>query len=328
MTDVQLVPVTAAGAQTAIANGYTVYTTTITIPASTVTVPSSTSAVLLAPVGWQTPIVTPPVVTPPPVITSGPSGFTHPSVPAGMTEVLFDDFTETTLNTKYWGGQGAGKNAEGAFWLPSHVVLSGSCLNLEGYPDTSLVGQWGVTASELAGVNNFVGGEQGTASGFPLGPGTRILTAMRADMLPGFAYLCLVTALADHRSEGDFVEAMPPGTEFTATIHSSKPQISKQTNFTFNLTDWMVWGIQWTPSTIEFLVQLTPSSPLTVWWSEPNPDPTGTWAESQFLSLQMQTNDSIYGANDPQFPAVNSSITASNPIRQQHDWVQICTGAT
>jgi hypothetical protein len=248
-----------------------------------------------------------------------------------MKELMWDDFTETTLSNQ-WGSpgnqMGAGKNAEGALWAPWHVTLSNSCLNLDAYQDTTLIGQWGVTTAESSAVDNWVAGETGTSPTIPLGYGTRILTAMRADSVPGLTAIALITALSDHKSEGDFVEINAPLTTNWATVHYGNGEQLAEYGLACNLAQWGVWGIQWDASTIEFLVQTSPTGPISVWKSYPNPDPTGTWAEEQFLSLQYQTNDSIYGANTPAFPVNSPSITAQNPARQQHDWVQICTGGS
>jgi len=263
-----------------------------------------------------------------------PSGFTPPAVASGMSLIFFDDFLGSSLDTN-WGSPGnqygAGVNAEGALWAPWHGVVSGSCLNLCAYQDTSLIGQWGVTTAQSNAVLNWVAAETGTSPNIPLGIGTRILVAMRADSLPGLTAIALVTGLDNWPPEIDFVECNAPMTNFYVTDHygsgnSQSYYGTSDNGLSINLTEWLVWGVEWTTATINYLVQLTPAGPLTVWKSIPNPAPTGSnsFANPMFLSLQYQTNDAIYNSGTPQYPVNSPSITAANPMRQQHDWVQIC----
>jgi hypothetical protein len=151
--------------------------------------------------------------------------------------------------------------------------------------------------------------------------------------MPGLTAIALVTGLGVWPPEGDFVEINAPLTAMQATIHhnpnnSQIPSYTQAAGLKYSLTEWMVWGIQWDAETIEFLVQLTPDGPLTVWATVPTPT-DGSWAKNMFLSFQYQTNDP-FGAVEgivttPQFPAADSSVTAENPLRQQMDWVQVCS---
>lgn len=255
--------------------------------------------------------------------TTSPSGFARPAVPAGMTETKWEGFAGDSLSALGYTA-GAGKNAEGAFWAPWHVTVENSIATIAGYPDTSLVGQWSVTQAELAAVNNYVAGQFGITS--PLiatAAKVRILVSMRADADPGFTSLALVTGTT---GEGDFDEQNSPLTLNAGTIHWANWTEQEYAQNADNLTAWTVMGIQWgvTPGQIDFLKQTTPTGPLTIWKSFPLP--SSTWAKGMYLALQLQTNDAIYNSGTPTFPANNPNVTASNPIKQQHDWVQICTG--
>lgn len=268
------------------------------------------------------PVPTPPSPpTPPPTPTAGPSGFARPAVPEGLTETVWQDFPGDSLSALGITA-GAGKNAEGAFWAPWHVTVENSIATIAGYPDTSLVGQWSVTEQELAGVNNWISGQFGVTS--PLigtASKVRILVAMRADSLPGLTTLALVTGKT---GEGDFVELNAPLKLNAGTIHWNGWTEQEYAQESDDLTQWGIRGIQWgiTPGQIDLLKQTTPTGPLTVWKSFALP---AGWAANMYLALQQQTNDAIYNSGTPTFPANNPNVTASNPIKQEHDWVQICT---
>jgi len=254
-----------------------------------------------------------------------PSGFAHPDVPSGMTEILWEDFTST--NTY---GKGSGVNAEGALWSPGHVTFANSVATIAAYQDPGIVGQYGITSANATAVNNWVAGQFGVgtiqASTF------RVLTSMRADKLAGLTNLALLTGINAWPPEIDIVE-LNANEVNAATLHygsgpPNPPGFYPYFQTACDLTKWMVWGVSVNPTTINFLVQTSPTGTLSTWASHANPDPNGpnSFSQPMYLALQQQTNDAIYSSGTPNFPVNSPSVTAANPIKQQHDWVQICTG--
>lgn len=272
-------------------------------------------------------------LTPP----AGPSGFTPPPVPTGATLKIFDDFTATTINNTIWGSAGQAVNAEGGIWLSSHRVLTPSVVNLQAYQDPSGIAASGNAKIIAAGptVDNWVAAQFGTLSSEPFLPGTRVLLAMRADSLPGLTALALMTGINTWPPEIDFVEINAPLTLNSATLHygsapPNPPGFYPYYQVACDLTKWGVWGVEWTDTTINFLVQTTPTGPLTVWKSVPNPDAntsdTHSFAQAMKLEMQYQTNDALYNSGTPAYPANSPLITSASPMQMQIDWIQICTG--
>jgi len=266
-----------------------------------------------------------------------PSGFAPPAVPGGMTLALFDDFLGSATNPAVWYPPFNGINGEGAIWLGSHQVVANSVLSLQGYQDptgvaTAIAAGADFTDAQASAILYWCESETQTVGPLAQLPvGTRVLTAMRSDTLAGLTAIALMFGHANWPPEIDFVEANAPMTAFQATIHytASNTQEDVTTTgegLTFNLNNWAIWGVQWTATTIDFLVQLTPNGSLVVWGSIPNPDNNvsdpNSLVQPMFLSLQFQTNDSF--GSTPAFPPNSPDITAANPIQQQHDWVQIC----
>ena len=269
---------------------------------------------------------------------SGPSGFARPSVPGGMTEALWDDFLGTSLDSAYWGGNAYAYNGvshaftDGVF-LSSHLVTLGdSILNLYGYQDPAgCAADTSLPSGLAASVLNWAGAGIQTIAAIDWKPGTRILTAMRCDSLDGLTAIALLFGRTHWPPEIDFVECGAPMTRFTtsALYGAGRSKVQKDTltdgSLTFDLSaGWVVFGVEWTSSTIDYLVQLTPSGPLTVWKSITNPDNNTadpySLVQKMFLALQLQTGDR--GASPS--PVNSPGITSSTPIKQQHDWVQVC----
>lgn len=260
-----------------------------------------------------------------------PSGFTPPPVPGGMTLKLFEDFVTTAYN----GTGGSGVNAEGAVWLPNHVKATGnSILNLQAWQDTSALGQYGINSAAMANNNNWVTAQTGLnpSPAIGLNATTQILIAMRADSLPGLTALALTTGTTGWPPEIDIVEINAPMTTNSATLHygsgpPSPPGFYPYYQVACDLTQWMIWGVLITPTTISFLKQVTPSGSLSTWATQSNPDPSGanSFGQPEYLALQYQTWDAIYSSGTPNYPVNRSDITSANPMQQQIDWVQICT---
>jgi hypothetical protein len=278
--------------------------------------------------------VTPAHLTPSKIFSGFPSGFTPPPPPAGYTVAKFEDFLGTSLSALGYGA-GSGINAEGALWVPSHVTVGGSIASINAWQDPTVVGTYGITSTMLANVDNWVAGQFGVGITPPIGSTAswRILIAMRADQLAGLTDLALTTGLSTWPPEIDIVEANANSIN-SATLHygsgpPTPPGFYPYFQTSCDLTQWNIWGVQVTPSTISFLNQTTPTGSLSTWASQSNPSPSGahSFAQSQYLALQLQTNDPIYSSGTPNFPVKSPSITESNPIRQQMDWVQICTMA-
>jgi hypothetical protein len=190
-----------------------------------------------------------------------------------------------------------------------------------------------VTAADLAANNNYVGAQFGVNSKPALSSvPTRILVAMRADAVPGFTVLSLTTGGG---TELDIVEANAPLTTNSATAHWNNWTQQEYAQISgIDLTKWGVWGCQWNFTTvngvkqIEMLHQLTPGGPLVIWKSWPVP--SATWGNGVYLANQLQCFDSIYGSNTPNCPPVGATlngapISATNPVKQEIDWVQFCT---
>ena len=153
---------------------------------------------------------------------------------------------------------------------------------------------------------------------------------MRADSIDGLTAIALTLGRSNWPPEIDFVECGYPMESFTVTaiygaaIDKVQKNTATDADLTINLTDWIVFGVEWTNSTINYLIQATPSDPITVWQSIPNPDNNYSdpysLVQNMFLALQLQTGD----VGRSPSPVDSPSITSSNPIKQQHDWVQIC----
>lgn len=256
-----------------------------------------------------------------------PSGFAPPPVPGGMTLSLFDDFTGTALDpTKFDGAYDGVSHAvyDGCF-LATHLVMHGdSILNLQGYQDPAgCAANTNYPAGLAASVLNWAGaGVETTGTGWL--PGTRILTAVRSDSLAGLTAIGLTIGKLNWPPELDWLECNAPMTGFTATaIYGSGISKEQYASPTLDLTHWIVLGVQWTASTIEYLIQTTPTGPLTVWKSFANPDnnysDVNSLVQPMKACLQFQTGDPL------QSPVNSPGITSANPIQQEHDWIQICT---
>lgn len=264
-------------------------------------------------------------------MTTYPSGFTPPAIQSGYSQVLFDDFTETSLSSDLWALPAYSGESEavtpGAF-LANHLVLHGdSILNLQGYTDQAGIEADGNIPAGVGANNNWIAGAGVQTHSY--GPNTRVLVAMRSDSVSGLTAIALCFGANNWPPEIDFVECNAPMTGFTASAlygsaTPSRQQIQKSISG-IALTNWMVFGVEWTPATITYYVQSTPSGALSVWNSFPNPDANPSdvhsLVQNMFIALQYQTGD-------PNIPAANPSLDAANPAQMQVDWIQISTANT
>lgn len=248
-----------------------------------------------------------------------PSGFTPPAVPNGMTQLLFDDFLGTSLNTSLWDPYSGAPGGTTGWWRPDHITVGSygststpSVCNLNMYYDPS-----------GSGTNNWVGGGMG-ADGTEIVVGSEAYVAMRLDPyaaggLVGIALL--IGWLSNWPPEIDFFETYAWGSgpvgNGPATLHWGAANSQVTDSFTgVDLTIWHVWGVKWGTTTISYTLDGT------VWASRTNPDQSTSDSHSlvqpQVLSLQIQTGDSSVG-----YPPQDTSITAANPIKMQIDWASV-----
>jgi beta-glucanase (GH16 family) len=230
-----------------------------------------------------------------------------------MTLGFFDDFLGSSVDTGIWGVYTGTPGGTNGYWLPDHITVGGSICNLNMYYDT---------AGGNPSGNYWVGGGMGSWNYGALPVGSTANVAMRLDPYSAgnITGIALFFAYSGWPPEIDFFETPCTSsgavTSFTATSHygSGNSQIYKNIS-NIDVTQWHVWGCEWTSSTISYTLDGS------VWASLTNPDTNVSdpysLVQQQIVSLQIQIGD-------PGTPATNTSITSSNPVRQQIDWVQVC----
>jgi hypothetical protein len=250
-----------------------------------------------------------------------PSGLTPPAIPEGYELSFFDDFLGTSLNTSNWDvWSGTSHAVSDGYWLPSHVVVGhdgvqDSILHLQAYQDTA-------SGSGNAGNLYWTCGGIGWAGQNEYPPGVIINVAMKQAPYANLTAIAILIGANNWPPEIDFVESgTGSGTTidgFTATAHygsgNSQVQYSAPSN---SMTAWGMWGIIWTPPTISYTYNNV------VWKEFTNPDQNYSdvysLVQNMTMGLQYQTGDigSAYPPND-------GTVTASNPMEMQVDWIQIC----
>jgi hypothetical protein len=263
----------------------------VTIPVGTL-VPAE--EILYAVPGWPNP-------RPKPVVN--PSGQAPLPVRVGFKRVFLDDFTDPTLSLAQWyryNGVPGGTNPPGR-WLTSHVVFNGdSIARLQAYQDV---------AGNDPLVNNWVGGAMQTVTRWPVG--SVVTVRQRNDLYKGLSPILLLMG-----------DSWPPEIDFDengyAFIHWGKN--NSQQGFTipakYDDTAWHTWQCSMGATQIDVSVDGVQFVSVT------NPDQTpgdaNNLEQPMFLSTQLQTGDFGEGppANDP-------SVTSTNPVQQELDWVTV-----
>jgi Glycosyl hydrolases family 16 len=177
-----------------------------------------------------------------------PSGQAMPGTISGWRQTLADDFTGSTLSSKwnaYWGQPGGDP---GGWWDPSHVTVGNGVLTLRTYSDpTACVFAWGCTA-----INNEVsGGLKGTLAQTY----GKYEVRFRIADGQGVAFAALLwPANNSWPPEIDFAEdnGANPRTTNYATLHygPNNTQVGKSINV--DMTQWHTLGVEWTKGQLAY----------------------------------------------------------------------------
>lgn len=256
-----------------------------------------------------------------------PSGLLPPAVPPGWVLAFFDDFTGTALNTSVWSVWDGPPGGTDGWWLPSHVKVSRSVLHLQAYQDSAGISAdptWAAEGSPVVtGGTDWVCGGVGWASGNSFPPNLIVNVAMKQAPYANLAAIAILIGASNWPPEIDFVESVNNTSTivgFTATAHygSGNSQV-QYSSAAVDMTQWGMWGVIWTPTTISYTYNNV------VWKSFTNPDQSSSdiYSLVQNMSMGLQ-----YQTGDPGDPASDPSVTAANPMEMQVDWIQILVPGT
>jgi hypothetical protein len=260
--------------------------------------------------------------------TTYPSGIAPPPIPSGWELAFFDDFLGTTLDLANWSVWDGPPGGTDGWWLPSHVkVLNDSILHLQAYQDAAGLAAdsnyTGAGSPTVTGGTKWVSGGVGWASGNEFPPNLIINVAMKQSPYAGLAAIAILIGANNWPPEIDFVECSSDTTTlngFSATAHwgsgNSQVQYGSPSH---DMTQWQMWGVIWTPTTISYTYNNV------VWKSFANPDSNyadiNSLVQNMTMGLQYQTGDGGSVSNDP-------SVTAAAPMEMQVDWIQILQPGT
>lgn len=298
MTDTPLVQLTPTQAATARTNGWTVYGSTIS------------STVELADPNWATPKVP-------------TTGFALPAVASGYKRVLSEPWTSTTLNTALWSGfyNGPSFAAKEGLFVKMHAVLKGDgWLRLQAYPDPVGLQQcWQYTSALAASVNQWGGAGLQSVGLFPLT--MNLACVLKWDTYPGMTPIVLLMGRKNWPPEIDIMEmnALLKGgvaQPYKQSFHYAAPNVQFQVSVVIaagaDLSQEHLWTFSSTTAGAKTTVTDGNGNVVatcTTTFSAANVDPTSTYslATPEFLAFQHQSGD-------PNNPAADATVTASNPI--------------
>jgi beta-glucanase (GH16 family) len=291
-----------------------------TSPTARTPVPSATPlpgnyALQLEPVYSSTSTQTPSTGQPTSLPTKAPDTLPSSTSPSGQAmpigdiagwhQVFADDFTGTTLNTSNWGaysGQPGGDPA--GWWDPSHVVVKGGLLTLEGYKDPAVKADVYVTGG--IGMNGSYAQTYG-----------KYLVRMRVDKGDGLSAIALLWPQANAwPPEVDFFEdGGGDRTSMLATLHCGSNgedncQVMKGLSG-YDFSQWHTIGVVWTPGKLVYTIDDT------IW---------ATVTDSGVPSIPMVLDLQSQSLACSQY---NTCLDSSTPteVDMQVDWVVTYTPA-